>query len=618
MSTSSPLPMSGERGAPVGYDQENIDAVHKAGVLDSDLDAMALGLEDDEKKNLNKKIQDSIREEEPAGESVQNDEPAPRSAQRRAPEPRQRQTLWQRIVAFFKSLFSGFSSEKIAQRKAVKESEDIILRFKPQIFDSRDRLVKKDLILFLDNIESRVRDFGDFFNANFNVSSDDVIRERLPSFSRFIVENMLTMDQLSRLRTMRELDLEHSFKMRGEEATQRDLEVQVKQFEDSFNRETVSRIEGHLEIFVAIINLKNYNFHALFNLFRKEGADENSKLYRDFQLEHAVSHLRNLDSYLSGIPFRKLQEEHKQWFERFAVYCSEKGFTDLDFSLERFQELLQPLRKLCEKKIVTHLVRVGLSDPLYKPKPVVNTISYVKKYKALVSGAVRDHVQKRIMELRENQVTREIEELFEGGRPYVPLALAGRDVSSRMESAGVRPLANAFVFNLVYSYLHDIYMDKFRKSVNAIVVEGEFRKKEMGQEFSNTYYGLGELYEKAKGLVTEVDETSPLYASIMKLTSGHMDNPIAIRKLDNDVSVVDEALKDIGHAIGSGLMVMYRLMENILRDFKGLRVVDLINAKTIGGVANRSLLFNYDKLVASLKKLEAILSRFMVIAGSVE
>jgi hypothetical protein len=60
-------------------------------------------------------------------------------------------------------------------------------------------------------------------------------------------------------------------------------------------------------------------------------------------------------------------------------------------------------------------------------------------------------------------------------------------------------------------------------------------------------------------------------------------------------------------------MKMFKHMDVILRDFKGLRVIDLLNAKTIGGVANRSLLFAYDKLVMGLRQLEAILGRFMVI-----
>jgi len=600
----------------MAYEKENIEAARKSGALESELDAMALGMEDKEKARLNKKLQDSIKDMPAAPESAA---PPPGARSRKSSSGKGRNlSLGERIVAFLKALFSGFSSEKISRKRAVRESEAVLLGFDPPVYEPRDRLVKMELITLLDKIEGMVRDFADFFDANFKVSSDDLISERHPSFARFIIENMLTMDQLSRLRTMREMDLEHSLKIRGEEAAQKELEVQARQFEDSLNRETLSRIEGHLELFVAIINLKNYKFRALFNLFRREGSDEDAKLFKDFPLEHAVSRLRNLDSYLSGIPFRRLEEKHKQWFEKFAAYSLEKGTTDIKYPLERFQELIQPLRKLCKKRIITHLVRLGSNDPLYKPKPVVTSISYVKEYRSLVVQSLLDHVRKAVMDLRERQVSREIEELFEGGRPYIPLVLASRQTSSSMQSVGVHPLENAFVFNLVYSYLQDIYMERFRRSVNAIVVEGEFRRKDMGQEFSNTYYGLDELYERGKGLIREVDETSPLYASIMKLISGHVDNPIAIRKLNNDVSGIDAALKEVGHAIGNRLMQFYRLMETILRDFKGLRVVELLNAKTIGGVANRSLMFSYDKFVLSLKKLEVILPRFMVITRPVQ
>lgn len=598
----------------MAYDRESIDGARKAGVLDSELDAMALGLEDDEKAALNERIKSAQPEEEVS-------EPAPAELPRRRKagrEPAQPLTLWQKIVNFFRTLFAGLTGPGNSSRKAVREVENSLAAFTVPVFDPRMRAVRKDFIEYIKQIEQKVQVFKDFFNANFNVSNEDLIFDRKPSFARFVIENMLTMEQLSRLREMRGIDLSRSFSVRGEEETQRDMDVQIRQFEDSFNRDVTSRIESHLELFVSIINLMNYNFHGLFVLFLKEGADQDHPVFRDFPLEHAVVQFRNFDSYLAGIPFRTIQEEHYQWFERFAQYKQERQFEEEDFSLQDFKDMLQPLRKLADKRIITGLVQVGLEDPKYRPKPVVNTISYVKKFKSMFAQAIRDYIQRNIMILREKQVEQLIDDLFEGGKAYAPLAAATRTFNENIQSAGVQGFEHAFVFSLVVRYLEVIYNERFRKSVNAIVVEGDFRKKEMAQEFSNTYYGLDELFERAKQLWSEVDENSTLLVGIDKLIAGNLENPIARRKLENDIRVADEALKDLGHTIGRTLIRLYRLMEPILRDFKGLRVVDLVNAKTIGGVANRSLVYNYDKLVVSLKKLEEILARFIVTAETLE
>ncbi len=59
-------------------------------------------------------------------------------------------------------------------------------------------------------------------------------------------------------------------------------------------------------------------------------------------------------------------------------------------------------------------------------------------------------------------------------------------------------------------------------------------------------------------------------------------------------------------------MSMLKIMDLIVRDFKGLRAIDLINAKSIGGVANRSIMYTYDKFVVQLKKYREIISNFLV------
>lgn len=619
----------------MAYSKDSIEGAKKAGAIDSTFDELALGMSDEEKSALGRKLKAAGP---PAIEIAEKKETVQARARKRAAAGRGAagDGIWDRIVAFFRGLFAGVSKETMQKKKAVKESERALLAFSIPVYDPKLFTVKREFIELLAQVEQKVARFADFFNANFIVTTDDFLAGRRPGFARFVIENSLSLEQTQLLRKLKEADMAREFELKGEEGVEREMLQALKKFTDSFDTLGKDRLEEHLEFYLGMLNLRNYNFRGLLSLFRVEGTPENNPRYRDFSLEHALAQLRNLDSYLAGIPFAKLREEHYQWFERFrgeallsarpagkplpqlnkdedAEPVAETDDERLRYAADDFRAFVGPLKKLREKELLMHLVRVGEENPLYRAKPLINTISYPEKYRNLVDGCLRGHIEQGVVRLRERQVATEIAGLFEGSRSFQELPAMNRDVNDLLKKAGISGCDAWFLFTIVFNFMEKIYVEKFRKSVNTIVVEGEFRKKEMANEFSNTYYGLDELYDRARLLAADLARGATIEIKIGNFLEGRIDNPIALKKFENDLLDLDEELSQNAQSMGMALMRQLKMMESILRDFKGLRVVDLLNAKAIGGIANRNLLFAYDRYVAVLRKLEAILSRFMVV-----
>ena len=609
----------------MAYDKQAIDAARKSGMLESSMDASALSLDDQEKAALRRRLEsasagmdsgdDEDEESSGRGENIY-ERLRPRDAESAVPaggeSPAGLAGLLTKIIIFFKSLFSSVSKEAMTKKKAFKDLERNLQEFPIPVYDPKMTAVRKTFIDYLALIQKKVESFSDFFSANFLVSADDFVSDRSPCFVRFVIETQLSMEQARMLRELRTFDLQRSFSVRGEEITQRDTELLIKKFVESFDGANLQRIEETLEFYVAVLNLKNYNFQGIFSLFQVDGAKDG--VFRDFSLEHCLGQLRNLDSYLAGINFNKLREDHYVWFDRFRE--SIEGGMEISvprYLSEDFRTMIGPLRKLCDKGAVTTLVRIGSEEIGYKPKPVVNTLSWVEKYRKLAESSFKDHLERNIILLREEQTSAQVGDLFEGYRPFTWLPLLNRDTNDRLKRAGGPQFASVFLFNLVWNFLDRIYIERFKRSVNSVVVEGEFRKKEIAADFANTYYALDDFYERMKQMLERLTPESSIAIRINGYVEGKMENPIAAKKFEADLEDLDAELSEMAEHAGIQLMKMHRHMDSILRDFKGLRALDLINAKAIGGVSNRNLMFVYDKLVVSFKKLETILGHFIVV-----
>ncbi len=611
----------------MAYDKQAIDAARKSGMLGSSMDAAALSLDDEEKAALRRKLestadepeQDQDEEKSGRGENIYE-----RLKRREAEEAATGEEsgsggfagLLSKIVAFFKSLFSNVSKETITRKKAFRELERALQDFPIPVYDPKMTTVRKTFIEYLALVQKKVESFSEFFSANFIVSADDFVSDRSPCFVRFVIETQLSMEQARMLRELRTFDLQRSFSVRGEDITQRDTELLIKKFVDSFDGANLQRMEETLDFYVSLLNLRNYNFQGIFSLFQVDGAKDG--VFRDFSLEHCLGQLRNFDSYLAGINFSKLREDHYVWFDRFRE--SIDGGMEISvprYLSEDFRTMIGPLRKLCEKFVVSTLVRIGSEDLEYKPKPVVNTLSWVEKYRRLAESSFKDHLERNIILLREEQTSTQVGDLFEGYRPFTWLPLLNRDTNDRLKRAGGPQFSSVFLFNLVWNYLDRVYVERYKRSVNSVVVEGEFRKKELAADFANTYYALDDFYERMRQTLERLTPESSIAIRINSYVEGKMENPIAAKKFESDLEDLDEELAEMAEHAGVQLMKMHRHMDAILRDFKGLRAIDLINAKAIGGVSNRNLMFVYDKLVVSFKKLEAILGRFIVVREQV-
>lgn len=609
------------------HDKQAIDAARKSGMLESSMDAAALSLGDEEKAALRRRLESNADEAGPPQErepSERGENIYARLRRRESKEASQKKgrgftsfaELWAKIVAFFKSLFSNVSKDTLSKKKSFREFERALQDFPVPVYDPKMGVVRKTFVEYLDQLQQKIKKFSDFFSANFIVRPNDFVTDHSPCFVRFVIETQLSLEQARMLRELKTFDFQRSFTLRGESITQRDTELMIKKFVDSFDGANLQRVEETLEFYVSLLNLCNYNFQAVFSLFQVDGAKEG--VFRDFSLEHCLGQLRNLDSYLAGLNFNKLREDHYVWFDRFreSVEGGAEGSVPLYLS-EDFRALVGVLRKLCEKSVVSILVRIGSENVEYRPKPVVNTLSWVEKYRRLAESSLKDHLERNIIQLREEQTSNQIGDLFDGYRPFTWLPLLNRDTNEQLKRAGAPQFSGVFLFNLLWNYLDRIYIEHYKRTVNSIVVGGEFRKKEFGTDFANTYYALDDLYERMGRMLERLTPDSSIGVQIGSYIEGKMENPIAAKKFESDFRELDTELSEIAEQTGTYLMKMHRQMDAILRDFKGLRAIDLVNAKSIGGVSNRNLMFICDKLVTSFKKLEAMLGRFMVVREQV-
>jgi hypothetical protein len=607
------------------YDSETINVAKMKGVLDSGVDASVLSLDAEEKSDLLRKFNagraegdgaESSAPEEPRGENIY-ERLEKRDAEKRKASPSPSSGGWdlgeflQKIINFFYSLFGGAGGKQnFAQKKELKELEKALAAFHISVYDPKLNLVRKAFMEYLEQLHGKVEEFYAFFTRNFKMGPEEYINERAPCFAHFVIEAQFSVDQARLLRELRTFDIPKNLTARGEVVVRREVEYKLSRFIESFSGGTSWRMDEALDLFNSILNLHAYNFVTMFSLFR--AADMPDNAFKDFSLEYCTDQMRTLDSYLARIDFSNLREDHYNWFDRFNE-AHPGGEGDSHYLSEDFRNLINLLRKLCSRDIVGNLVRIGSEDPKYRAQPVIVFSSWVGDYRQLAESSVKSKLERCIGTFREEQMQIQVNDLFEGYQAFEWNSLINRETNMSLDHAGGPQLVSAFTYNLLWNYMDHVYIDRYKRSVNTIVVEGEFRKKEMAAEFANTYYELDGIYEQMQIMNERVEQHSPLATRLSTFIAGNMENALAIKNFTNELHLLCNDITRISQQCGMGLMTMGRLMDRVVYDFKALHTGELVNARTIGGVSNRNLLAVYDKFVQSLKKLEPILSRFIVV-----
>jgi hypothetical protein len=593
----------------MGYDQKTVDAAKKSGILESAFDAGALSLDDDEKSAMLNKLSAVQFHNEP--EAAKQGRKKGREEKKRANSFGQTMSdFFQKMMNFFRSFFASSSKEGGSQKKELREIEKILSSFAVPVYDSKQGFVRAAFMAYLQQLHQKIEEFHKFFTHNFTVGADDFILDRSPSFARTVIELLLTLDQSRLLKELRALDMKKNMVERGEDVAQREIERNIAKFSDSFAGGDIHRIEDSLGFYTAIVNLQNYNFKAVFSLFRP--GDARDEHLHDFSLEYCIEQMRNLDTYLARLDFTKLREEHYRWFDIFNDQIT--GAPDIPkYHSDDFRMLVGLLRKLTAYDVVGNLIRIGTSNPAYRAQPVRDPTSWVDMYRQLADASFKNKLERSILHFREEQIQMQVGELFEGYRSFVWHPIINNDTNMKIENLGGPQFTNAFLFNLLWNYAERIYLEHYKRSVNTIAVEGSFRKKETGVAFNDTYHELDSLYSRMEELYTRTNKESPFATRLANYLTGNMGNAVAVRTFEDEVTLLNSELFTVAQQCGLCLMNLFKFMESVVFDFKALQSGNLLNAKTIGGVSNRNLLTIFEKFLQNLRKIEPILSRFIVV-----
>ncbi len=528
-------------------------------------------------------------------------------------------SFWDKVVSFFKTLLQIDDAAK--DRKLLKDIEHKLVAFSIPVYDPKGKMVRKEFIKSIITIQQGVDEFGDFFNRNFFITHTDYIAGRRPSFARYMIESLMTMDQLSILREIQTKNIIKSIELKGEKAAEREMNGKINELLSLFNPSTTERIERELAIFMGIINLKNYDFKSFLSVFFEENQGKmDAHAFHDYSLEILLPLLKKLDEYFEGIHFSSLKEEHFQWFDKFNERFGD-GDVDIEdfsdegdsYSKDKFKKLLTLLRKIKSKHIIRNLIRVGEENIKYSSKPIINAISYVEKYKNFIKKIMLEYVGAATTEYREMTVAKSVDELFSNSSVYDEYAASSQKMNLKIKERGGLGFKNNFSFTLVMNFVKNIYNNGYKAALNYIATEAEFHEKRNRDDFSDSYFGIEEAFHSATELEFQLAEESEIYVKLMIFIEGKMENPIAVKRLGEEIGALDFSMGEFAELIASKLMHLKGHLEKINRDFKGIHGYYISNPGDVGGLSNGSLQNKYEEFFKYLVKLEKIVTGFIVL-----
>ncbi|HOJ50400.1 MAG TPA: hypothetical protein PKW55_06270 [Spirochaetota bacterium] len=574
-------------------------------VFDSNLDSSIVGMNNDEKSQLRKKLLET--QAKLSSKNVKQNIQPSKTYEKKV-------SLLKLIWNFILSLIAGIHFKKDANIsvKRIREIKKYLTSMGINFYDFKTDSITSEFAIYIYEIFKGISIVYDIFINPHNKRNNYL-------FQKIFFDTIFPSDSRNLLRNLEKKSLEEVFYNENIKDKRKFLKEQQEKLTE-FIKTNQNHLLKYINIFEQIINIhESVNFLIIFSKFgtykNETFTVDNPKITSNELLES----LYELGAAIKVLTEDRIPDETKNIIINTHRQVKESIECEDFIDLQLIEKSIILLRKLLKLNIIDSMIQYITMDET-KISGFINPKKYIlNKYLSEIINESNKNFNKLEDEKAKEFLIKSILEFFEikSENELEQAGIYNKENKTFFESIEIENIMEYMKpLSIVLTFIKKYYDTFLREVINTLIVKGSFIKKIEGEEFSGNYYATDDAIQKlkdfiAKNLNTSDNDDRNLVIEIVKTKR----NVSTVEKkiIREKFKSYDEQIREILDKFNENLFKIFEFLEKVKLDFKRKYPEVISNINVLSGIKGMSFYSALEKAVFLFDKYFDIIRNFMII-----
>lgn len=603
----------------MGYDKKSIKAVKNQGGFDSSFDPEVLALDDQEKRELSRRIHDSGGDEnEVAPDTLPMDNGDTVDVEARL----SRLSFWERFLFLLQRLFLGTNARDYLKKVELNHIRSAVRSYRPSVFNVHSGRVTGRFGELLYALASRLSAFQRLYTtcqgagleggqAAGGDEAGDV------GFVEYFVNQLVP--ELPDLDTKLGYSYLRSNRTKFSEQKLREtLEQEVDAVLGRIPNEQRRMINQLYVNLLSYERLSAFNFYLLLRKFGhkysrlEEGLPEFSavpggELLPDLKkLEDLVF---SIDLTLDMRPALEIMEQYSR-----SLGGGESRSDNLPdiWKREDYPRIQEGIMALISEDRLSNLIRLISGNPYHMPQLRRRSVNLIEECRQSMLRRLLPRCQAILHQVNVDELNLKIKDLF-GSDPLAEVEFYNEATNQRLSTMGFPLFTNCRHLQIIKTYHERLFAPLIKPALNVVVVDGDFFDKRLYNQLGDFFYKLTETYENSiLEFERKVSRASKEGEKLQKLFSRYAGDVSSRKVVTEKVYYLNhlsaKAIRDIAELIHPAVAALDAIVKDALSRAKPDFV---LNIKQLGGIRNRAIIKAIQKASDATRLVDSIIKEFL-------
>lgn len=553
---------------------------------ESQFDYLAKSLNEEERKDLLKKIKkitkEEVREESISSESAQDIKSNYEKQLKIARSIYEAESFFSKIIITIISFFTGKKKEEIILKRLFNELKKEILAINPDIINFEYALLT---LSFLEEIEKLSQYCTNLLPLVEKFFGDTKVYN---NFVMWLIEKTFDEELKTLLKELDPDNIEVNLSQLNKEDFLNEKKKRFNNFIKKFSFLDLSDVTNSFEKFEILVRLITFDF-KVFNYYFTDTTLNREITGIKFNvleplLEKLLTIVSTIDFSFEEIKFLERIDEIN--FDLISSDEKEENFLISNEDIQNFKTLFETIKQFNSRVPLLEILQYFKQNLLYKPQKIRITTDLVSLYKNLKRNQIDVLWEKQFSRLIERKQTLLIKELL-GEYDFNTLENFNLKLSPINKSSHIK-IKYIKKLNILTEFLLRIYKNEIEKIINKILIDGSFAKESYRNNLSSSYYILKNIPEKIKNFDLEFDEDGSFGKRLsvyFKVSIGEIDYTKSIQNTIIEINeTTEKIISDSIEAINQIRSFIHNILDvpidlnSFLLNFESIKIPGYINS----------------------------------------
>lgn len=507
-------------------------------------------------------------------------------------DPFKDDSLIDRIVFFFKNLFTGSGDSDFERKKLLWKIRGDLNSTKHKVYDIKRQSLTPSFAELLFEIYKYTHPMGAIIKID-----DSKVQNRIEDF---FLEIQLTKEQQDLLVELSEDKFKEYLNNGGTKELDKKVNETLKIFQKSFTKEQVEDINLTFSRFMEIYHLVHFDLYGFLKKFApglKENTVSQMPKFRHVEARYLVEQLQDFSEIIYSMD---VKGNYTRALTIFGTYKGNPILPEKEIKI-----LISQIESIIKMNYIPLILSYVFADPHFRPVQNIKTINLVQNFINRYITVIRNRREKVVKEIKDIKISSVANEIFKNIE-IKKLDHYSDSFRQELIDFDIAPYNYVEALSYIRLFIMEIYNHYIRDTLNNLVVQGDFVSERTKQQFNESYFVLNDILKEINSFDNSLAEGTATGVKIKTLLRKATQEVNSRRSLASFINNIDNEAKELTLKSMLSIDFIAGHLKIAYGDYKTNSKKLVSNIKKVGQ-DNNEFMNNIIRAYNSMAKLNALL-----------